>query len=106
MPVHYPDQAGKPYRPSNGTEGEMFQERFCYRCVKDDIENENFCPILTAALWNSIGDTDYPVEWIYDHAGHPTCKAFDDGSGHAPSYRCPSTPDMFESDDAKKSKVG
>jgi hypothetical protein len=26
----------EPYRPSNGTEGEYFQEEYCYRCKHDD----------------------------------------------------------------------
>lgn len=101
MPVHYPQCAGKPYRPSNGTEGDIFREEFCDRCVKEDYENDVHCPILTAALWHSIGEADYPVEWIYDHTGRPTCKAFDDGfgSGQEPKYyRCPDTLDMFETE--------
>lgn len=95
MPVCYPDQAGKPYRPSNGTEGEMFQERYCYRCVHDANEDSP-CEILTAAMVFGLEDAGYPREWLYDANGRPSCTAFliDNPKERAPS-RCPDTPDLF-----------
>ena len=50
----------KPYRPSNGTEGEGFIEAFCVRCWFDRNED---CPILAA----SFGDG--AKEWIMDDDG-------------------------------------
>jgi hypothetical protein len=62
----------RPYRPSNGTEGELFCEQFCYRCVHDVDEN---CPILAATLVYQVGDEGYPNEWVQDE-GVPCCTAF------------------------------
>lgn len=93
MPVHYPQCAGKPYRPSNGTEGMIFEESFCDRCVKDDDE-DNLCAIHTNALLFDIGDDDYPKEWVFDKDGRPTCTAFDDGC----PPRCSETLDLFKSE--------
>lgn len=97
MPVCYPDQAGKPYRPSNGTEGEMFQEGLCHRCARDPDTGGSMCEILLASMLFSIGDPGYPPEWVYDRTGRPTCTAFHDAaSGEPPPEpRCGSTLDMF-----------
>jgi hypothetical protein len=38
---------------SNGTEGEMYEEQWCSRCVHDDPDRNIFCPVLMAHhLWN------------------------------------------------------
>lgn len=97
MPVHYPQCAGQPYRPSNGTEGEIFQEQHCYRCRREQEEN-NPCDILTRSLIFSVDDADYPVEWVYDREGRPTCMAFHDVLSDEPAAvaRCPETMDLFE----------
>lgn len=50
----------EPYRPSNGTEGDIFRERYCDRCLKDEHGD---CGILVRTLAFDIGDTKYPVEW-------------------------------------------
>jgi hypothetical protein len=73
-PVQFKDQAGKPYRPSNGTEGEIFMEKWCERCMLDTEDNP--CEILTCALCFDIDESDYPKEWRYDYAGRPMCTAF------------------------------
>lgn len=62
----------KPYRPSNSTEGELFMSKFCYRCCHD----WNECEILTNSLCYNIDEPEYPVEWIYDENGKPTCTKF------------------------------
>lgn len=72
MPVHYPSEAGKPYRPSNGTEGEMFQCHFCYQCKHDD-----HCHIALNAMCYRIDEPEYPKEWVFDADGRPTCTAFE-----------------------------
>lgn len=90
-------KAGKPYRPSNGTEGEMFMSRFCYRCQHDEDEEEP-CPILTMTFALPIEDPDYPKEWVHDRNGNPDCTAFAP-SGAKPEElqrRCDRTIDMFD----------
>lgn len=101
MPVCYPQCAGEPYRPSNGTEGEMFMEQFCYRCRYDQDENDP-CDILTRSLWLGLADADYPTEWVYDREGRPTCTAFHDVLSEEPLAvaRCPMTMDLFEKESA------
>ena len=69
------ENAGKPYRPSNGAEGEIFREVFCYRCQEDDYP-EKCCPILVATIIYFPGDPEYPEEWIYGLDGFPICTAF------------------------------
>ena len=61
---------GTPYLPGNGTEGAMFQGRWCERCEKDDLATGVYCPILTGALMGIK-----PEEWVYG-AGGPSCTAF------------------------------
>jgi len=74
MPVHYPDLAGKSYRPSNGTEAMIFEEKFCDWCTQMSAE----CPIYLRAFIYLEDHEDYPSEWIYDPEGRPTCTAFRD----------------------------
>ena len=61
----------KKYRPSNGSEGEMFMEMWCYQCKK-----EKECQILTDAFCLGKDDDGYPKEWAYDE-GQPCCTAFE-----------------------------
>ena len=71
--------AGKPYRPSNGTEGEMFMDSFCYQCVHDDEfqrTGENGCETLAKTLVLNIDDEEYPKEWVRDDKGYPICAKF------------------------------
>lgn len=97
MPVCYPQCAGEPYRPSNGTEGEMFCEQHCYSCRYDQDEDDP-CDILTRSFAFSLEDADYPMEWVYDREGRPTCTAFHDVMSAEPAAvaRCPETMDLFE----------
>jgi len=96
MPVHYPDCAGEPYRPSNGTEGMIFMERFCNHCTED----QTTCAVLTNAVLFNIGEKDYPPEWKYDGDGRPTCTAFcarRSATEEEPDQdRCKHTLDLFE----------
>jgi hypothetical protein len=70
------------YRPTNGTEGSMFEERFCRRCTHDRPDAP--CRILTFALACGLGDPEYPAEWVEDEAG-PRCTAFAHAETGAPS---------------------
>ena len=93
----------QPYRPSNGSEGEWFENRFCGQCEKDRAWREREecgCDILGNALAFDIGEEGYPPEWVADDDGsNPRCTAFEpekpsEREPHPP-YRCPNTPDMF-----------
>ena len=68
---------GAKYRPSNGTEGEMFMERWCYRCTKDDQQNV-FCPIIAKTMAFDVDNPEYPSEWQYNPQGQPICTAFEE----------------------------
>lgn len=68
----------KPYRPANGTEGELFHEAFCYKCEHDRHES---CEILAKTFVYSISDPEYPPEWVEDDVpfdvwSNPRCTAF------------------------------
>ena len=84
MPVEYPSAAGKPYRPSNSTEGEMFMERWCSGCIK-----KSGCSILNNAL---VGKQSR--SWRYDDNGVPECTSFQDQRKRT-NYRCRKTEDLF-----------
>lgn len=85
----------KPYRPSNGSEGDCFMAQFCERCVHDRSaragDYANGCQILCRSLFFGVDDPDYPKEWVEDDDGRsPRCTAFlseDDGDA------CPPAPD-------------
>lgn len=70
----------KPYQPSNGTEGEIFMSRFCQECQHDNLDpetHEGGCDILLRTMAFSVGDDEYPSEWIIGTDGLPTCTAFE-----------------------------
>jgi hypothetical protein len=72
--------AGKSYRPSNSTEGEMFMEDFCYQCVHDWEYQQTMetggCEILAKTMAFNIDDEEYPKEWVRDNKGYPKCTKF------------------------------
>ncbi len=73
-------QDGAPYRPSNGTEGEYFDEGWCANCKADKNfrdDNGEGCPIIARALAYDVGDDGFPSEWQWQN-GEPVCTAFDD----------------------------
>lgn len=67
----------KPYRPSNGSEGDWFMGNWCDRCAKDSEDSP--CPIVGASMCFDIDDLEYPREWVRDEAG-PRCTAFKDAN--------------------------
>jgi hypothetical protein len=73
MPIRLPQCAGKKYRPSNGTEGEIFMETFCDHCKKCPA-----CSIPGLTMGMDTDDPNYPQEWKFDSDGVPTCTAFED----------------------------
>jgi hypothetical protein len=69
----------KLYEPSNGTEGEIFMEKFCYQCknelfIHTNNESHHKCDILNRALTYTRYEPDYPKEWVIENS-EPTCKA-------------------------------
>lgn len=75
-----------PYRPSNGTEGDIFMSEWCFQCANDSEESP--CRILGRVLGNSIGDPAYPSEWHYDADEIPVCSAFVENGLDVPPARC------------------
>lgn len=80
---------GKPYRPSNGTSGMMFEEKFCQNCIHEKFmhtqkHGDKQCDIFNRAFLHDLKDKEYPKEWQYDKDDKPTCtawKKWDWGSG-------------------------
>jgi len=65
------------YKPSNGTDGMIFQDKFCDRCKFRTEEILGDCEIDLMAMSFEINDPKYPKEWIYDKNGNPTCTKFE-----------------------------
>lgn len=92
------DYKSRPYRPSNGTEGEGFMARFCERCVRDRAARQgnpaDGCEIIVATMCLQVDDPDYPTEWIVDDMG-PRCTAFklDEGDDDGDKRPAPPEPD-------------
>jgi hypothetical protein len=75
----------RPYCPSNGSEGEGFEERFCNRCEREAEyrstgDGRTGCTILTAAYMFDMKEAEYPSEWITNEKGDSRCTAFEDES--------------------------
>ena len=66
---------GKPYRPSNGTEGDYFIDEFCMNCINcnPDPDGEKQCDILRDTFVFDISDEGYPKQWVYDDNEKPSC---------------------------------
>ena len=54
------------YRPSNGTEGEIFMAAWCERCKRDEGFPESGCQIIADSMAFAVKDPRYPKEWMYD----------------------------------------
>ena len=69
----------EPYRPSCGTEGYAFIDRWCGRCRRDeDFRNGDgdSCPIVAATMIFGEDDPEYPAEWVMSDRG-PICTAWE-----------------------------
>jgi len=62
------ERAGQKYRPSNGTEGDMFMYQYCRRCRKYDN-----CDLVSLSILHDVDDPEYPEEWQYGENGQPVC---------------------------------
>ena len=60
------------YRPSNGTEGDWFDGKFCSRCKKNGP-----CEIIFNSMIYESDEAPYPKEMIYGEDGEPQCTAFE-----------------------------
>ena len=75
--------------------------RFCFECTRCNMEEDAAgppCGILGRALGYSLGDPEYPAEWIQDDHG-PRCTALTTAPEEE-TYRCEDTLDMFGGDHA------
>lgn len=93
----------RPYRPSNGTEGDIFMAEWCEKCALAGYEGEG-CMIQLRALAFGTHAPEYPAEWNYTNAGTPQCTAFRAEPEAEP--RCDKTPDMFEQLEEQPSQPG
>lgn len=72
----YKSRAGRKYRPSNGTEGDMFMREFCEQCKHDDGEDK-LCEIIALSMSYDVEHDEYPVEWQYGKDGQPLCVKYE-----------------------------
>ncbi len=89
---------GRPYMPSNGTEGGIFQDGTSAHCARDAEFRRQWeetgnpqvdgCEILAASLRG-----EQPKEWFF-RKGEPICSAYTEDP--ACPVRCPNTMDLFE----------
>lgn len=66
-------QLGRKFRPSNGTDGMMFEAAWCDACAR-----QGKCIIHLRAMLYSLDDPAYPDQWTYDASGSPVCTGFRD----------------------------
>jgi hypothetical protein len=69
------------YTPSNGSEGDWFEGRWCENCKRgqESEENPEGCLIqLGKRLWGGEGvENGEPTEWVTIPGGISICTAFD-----------------------------
>lgn len=97
--------SGKKYRPSNGTEGEIFFEGWCRQCQNDkamregcdldECDDNERCDIIAKTFAYDTEDAEYPIEWQYGKDGQPCCTAFVRVGDCTTVFRDPLTIDMF-----------
>lgn len=97
------------YRPSCGSEGADFMEKWCANCKRDaamngskdfdDCGDDDLCEIIARSLRCEVDDDDYPQEWAHDDSGMPVCTAFVDMRAQ---IRCSLTVDMFDAADGRE----
>lgn len=93
-----------PYRPSNGTEGELFFAAWCCNCQRDkamregvdfdECDDNEKCSIIGDTMAYDVDDPKYPKEWIIDARGHGCCTAFVEAGKEIPVTRCEFTREL------------
>jgi len=65
---------GELYQPSNGSEGDWFESKFCMQCLhtNPDPMGKKQCKIWCRAICYRPGDPEYPREWQYQN-DKPVC---------------------------------
>lgn len=98
MHVH---RAGEKYRPSNGTEGQLFLDVFCRRCQRDGASNVEGCDegqrceIVGLTMLHDVSEPEYPSAWQYTRDGQPCCTQFVPAGEPIPAPRCTQTKELF-----------
>lgn len=75
------EYTGKKYRPSNGSEGDGFMEKFCANCIHEKYyhtmnDNDKMCDIISASMVYDLHEPNYPSQWTYDENDNPVCTAW------------------------------
>jgi len=83
-------RSGQSYRPSNGTEGEIFIENWCGDCAMSET-----CTIVAFTMSLTESHPDYPREWMYGDDGQPKCTAHRTVDQETGTVRCDKTMDLF-----------
>jgi len=66
----------KPYRPSSGTEGVMFESSWCNKCTLQPTDSKDgSCTLLESMFCFDLDDPEYPKE-IIRRDGVAMCTAF------------------------------
>lgn len=65
--------AGEKFKPSNGTEGELFMTEYCDKCQRCGT-----CELIGDTMIYDIDDERFPHQWQYGSNGQPTCTDFED----------------------------
>lgn len=100
------EEAGKPYRPCNGGEGEHFISSWCGSCERDhgmlkglpleECDDNQICEIVGRTYMLKVDDPGYPAEWQYGKDGQPMCTAFWPAGNPLPAPKDELTADMFD----------
>lgn len=98
--------AGEKYRPSNGTEGEIFMQAWCAECQRDksmregapleECDDNERCDIIADTFAYAVDHPKYPAAWQYGADGQPRCTAFVE-AGQSIPVKDDATIDMFGS---------
>lgn len=91
---------GKPWQPSNSTDGHSFLLNWCTYCARDkamregaaldECDDNELCEIVAASFRGEA------VEWRKMPDGETRCIAFVSAGDAIPAPRCPLTLDLFE----------
>lgn len=98
-------RAGDKYRPSNGTEGQLFLDAFCRRCQRDGAmrdgepvevaDDDQRCEIIGLTMILDVSEPEYPTAWQYGRDGQPCCTQFVPAGEPVPEPRCTHTQELF-----------
>lgn len=97
--------AGEKYRPSNGTEGDIFFAGWRQKCARDkamsegadidECDDNERCDIIGKTMAFDTDEEGYPSEWQYGADGQPCCTAFIPAGDPIPEPRCELTKELF-----------